>query len=379
MAADIPITRRQILTAAGAVAGVGLLAACSTGSRTAATGAVAATGAAVTVTDQRGVTVTLAHPATRVVTIPMPAASILVAVDGGAGRLVGMQSASWTAMKDGILGEFFPEALTVAHDVASSTFAPNVESIAALDRTSWSSGPTKGPASSPRWRTPDSNVVGVDYGTAQTSRPGSPCSRPPSASPTAGGDDVEHRSAQAAMTRATEPSPRAPPTVVYFNRFTDSLRCGRRRDVQRLLHPPRRRREPGAGPRHSGHRDRRRRHRAGTGVEPRDRPARQLRLGHPPRHATEPPSGRRRGGPEHDASTRSHRRLPLGPAEPGDTAHVELAGRSRLPLRRTVRTTCAAGPRATTPTYYGRHPATLQLDRILRMATTALCRLPSVP
>jgi iron complex transport system substrate-binding protein len=71
-------------------------------------------------------------PVSRVVTIPIPAAAMLIAIDGSADRLVGMQDASWSAIHDGIMGTMFPAALKVAHDVASEEFAPNVESILSL-------------------------------------------------------------------------------------------------------------------------------------------------------------------------------------------------------------------------------------------------------
>jgi iron complex transport system substrate-binding protein len=74
----------------------------------------------------------LDRPARRIVTIPQPAASILVAVDQTADHLVGMQNASWVAVRDGILGTIFPAAKDIRHDVADDTFTPNVEAVLAL-------------------------------------------------------------------------------------------------------------------------------------------------------------------------------------------------------------------------------------------------------
>jgi len=48
--------------------------------------------------DQNGRAITLAQPATRVVTIPKPAASMFVAVDGASSKLVGMHPQSKTAL-----------------------------------------------------------------------------------------------------------------------------------------------------------------------------------------------------------------------------------------------------------------------------------------
>jgi iron complex transport system substrate-binding protein len=88
---------------------------------------------AISVTDQRGKTLTFARPVTRVVTIPMPAASLLVAVDRTADHLTAMHNASWVAMRDGIMGTIFPKALELPHELATQDFTANVESVRALD------------------------------------------------------------------------------------------------------------------------------------------------------------------------------------------------------------------------------------------------------
>lgn len=127
------VPRRSVLTGAAGLAGMGFLAACGNGSPAANDSLAAKSGAAgIRITDQRGKTAVFKAPVTRVVTMPMPAASIVVAVDGSADHLVGMNRASWVAMRDGFLGEIFPDALKIAHDVAGQDFAPNVESILAL-------------------------------------------------------------------------------------------------------------------------------------------------------------------------------------------------------------------------------------------------------
>lgn len=93
-----------------------------------------ATGAQeVTVTDQRGVKVSLDAPARRIVTFPIPSASLVMAVDGGADRLVGMHARSMEAVRDGILGTIFPDALRVPAAVAGNGFTPNVEAVLALE------------------------------------------------------------------------------------------------------------------------------------------------------------------------------------------------------------------------------------------------------
>ncbi|MBO0850132.1 MAG: hypothetical protein J2P20_11760 [Pseudonocardia sp.] len=80
--------RSMLLGAAGLAAGSALLAGCgATGTAPRAPGTVGAV-------DQRGHRITLPGPATRIVTIVIPAASLLVALDSGTGRLVGMNSSA---------------------------------------------------------------------------------------------------------------------------------------------------------------------------------------------------------------------------------------------------------------------------------------------
>jgi iron complex transport system substrate-binding protein len=126
------INRRLILQAIGLGGGVAFLAGCGAGNSTPVqTGG--STSAGISFRDQQGKMVTFDQPVTRVVTIPMPAASLLVAVDGGADHLAAMHNASWVAMRDGILGKIFPRALELPHEIATQDFTPNVESIRALN------------------------------------------------------------------------------------------------------------------------------------------------------------------------------------------------------------------------------------------------------
>jgi iron complex transport system substrate-binding protein len=88
---------------------------------------------AVSFVDQNGRTITLAGPAARVVTIPKPAPSMFVAVDGASSRLVGMHPQSKTVLLEGILGRFFPEMAGIPTDVVGDGFAPNVEELLRVD------------------------------------------------------------------------------------------------------------------------------------------------------------------------------------------------------------------------------------------------------
>src|SRR5690606_8639712 len=87
----------------------------------------------ITITDQAGRTVTLDKPAERVVTIPMPMASTIIAIDGGTSRLVGMNPLSKTAILEGVLGKIFPEAKDVPSEVTAPNFIPNIEELAATN------------------------------------------------------------------------------------------------------------------------------------------------------------------------------------------------------------------------------------------------------
>ena len=88
---------------------------------------------AISVTDQEGREITLDKPAERIVTIPMPMASGVIAIDGGAEKLVGVNPLSLTALEEGILGKIFPDALGITDAVTGTDFVPNVEALAAAN------------------------------------------------------------------------------------------------------------------------------------------------------------------------------------------------------------------------------------------------------
>lgn len=96
-------------------------------------GAAGSAGAQTTVRDQRGKVVQLAQPAQRVVAIPIPMASVVITLDGGARRLAGMHPSARLSLQEGVLGRIFPEALRIPADVTQGQgFAPNVESLLAI-------------------------------------------------------------------------------------------------------------------------------------------------------------------------------------------------------------------------------------------------------
>ena len=109
------------------VAGLGVLA------LTAFVASVHPAWAQIRVEDQRGRTIALPKPAERIVTIPIPMASVVMALDGSSRRIVGMHPSSRQSIQDGFLRRVFPEALSIQADVTrGGMFTPNLESILAL-------------------------------------------------------------------------------------------------------------------------------------------------------------------------------------------------------------------------------------------------------
>lgn len=179
---------------------------------------------AISVTDQRGKTLTFARPVTRVVTIPMPAASLLVAVDRTADHLAAMHNASWVAMRDGIMGTIFPKALELPHDIATQDFTANVESVRALDPDvviQWSDAQLIDPLEKAGL-----NVIGltntgkqedVDAWVAMFA---AMLGKPERAADIKARSDVE----LAAIKDLAAGRDSARPSILYFNRFTGGLK-----------------------------------------------------------------------------------------------------------------------------------------------------------
>lgn len=121
----------------------------------------------VEVTDQTGETIRLEAPAERVVTIPMPAASMFIAVDGSADKLAGMHQASKDALLDGVLGEFYPGAADVRSDVVGAEFVPNIETLLAADPDVVFQWADRGTDVISPMTSAGLNVVGLRYGTQE--------------------------------------------------------------------------------------------------------------------------------------------------------------------------------------------------------------------
>lgn len=89
--------------------------------------------AQIRVEDQRGQIIELPRPAERIVAIPIPMASVIMALDGSSRRLVGMHPSARQSVQEGFLRRIFPEALSIQADVTrGGMFTPNLETILAL-------------------------------------------------------------------------------------------------------------------------------------------------------------------------------------------------------------------------------------------------------
>ena len=89
---------------------------------------------ALEVVDQKGRTLQFENPVERVVSIPIPAPSMFMSIDGSADKLVGVHQLTKTAMKGRFLGRLFPEVLQLPSDFVGGgfNFMPNVEGVLAL-------------------------------------------------------------------------------------------------------------------------------------------------------------------------------------------------------------------------------------------------------
>lgn len=93
----------------------------------------AASAQKVAVVDGRGRTLSLAGLPQRLAFIPMPAPSMFMAIDESSARIVGMNPASMSAIRGGILKTMFPGVLAVSTDIVKGgQFTPNIETLLAL-------------------------------------------------------------------------------------------------------------------------------------------------------------------------------------------------------------------------------------------------------
>jgi iron complex transport system substrate-binding protein len=195
----------------------------------AACGAPAApTGGGLSVVDQRGKRIELAGPVRRVATIVIPAASMLIALDSGVGRLVGMNSSAAKAIRDGILGKIFPAAAAITGDVADDSFAPNVESIVALNPDVVVQWGDRGSEIIAPLENAGIPVLGLKYGTQEDLEAwvglfGTLLGKPERAAALVA---RMHDRLAAIRAVAAQPTGAAKPKILYFNRMRGGLTIG---------------------------------------------------------------------------------------------------------------------------------------------------------
>ena len=90
---------------------------------------------ALQVVDQNGRNISFDSEVRRVVSIPIPAPSMFISIDGKADKLVGVHGLTKTAMKGKFLGKLFPEVLSLPSDFVGKgfNFMPNVERVLELE------------------------------------------------------------------------------------------------------------------------------------------------------------------------------------------------------------------------------------------------------
>ncbi|MEJ7635072.1 ABC transporter substrate-binding protein [Aeromicrobium sp.] len=211
------IPRRTLLKGGAALGGAMLLSACGDSAPKSA-------GKSITLKDQRGTVLTFDGPVKRIVTLPMPAASIMIAVDRSAARLAGVHDASWAAANQSILGTMFPRVLKVPHDIGTQEFAPNVEGILALDPDVVVQWANQGDEIIQPLENAGLPVLGVNYGKLEDVGSwfrmfSTVLGRPERGRAMATRLDSDRAAVAAVAAKRTGRAPR----VLYFNRFSESL------------------------------------------------------------------------------------------------------------------------------------------------------------
>lgn len=180
----------------------------------------------ITVIDQYGREVTLDGPAQRIITVPIPAASMIVAIDGGTDRLAGMHALSKSALLEGILGTFFPAARDIPSDMVGEGFMPNVEAIVAQGPDLVFQWGTRGNDIIDPLTDAGLNVLTLGYGTESLTREWIDIIARVTENDEKAGDLLAWRSDVRRTIEAdlAELGDGERPRVVYFLRFLSSLR-----------------------------------------------------------------------------------------------------------------------------------------------------------
>jgi iron complex transport system substrate-binding protein len=128
-------------------------------------GAAVAMAQGVSFTDQRGQLVELDAPAQRVIVLPKPIPSLVIALDQGTERLIGLHPAAQAVLMAGWLGDRFPEIAEINTSIVGDGFTPNVEAMLVADPDvvfQWASRPEDRIDPMERVGIP---VVGIGWGT----------------------------------------------------------------------------------------------------------------------------------------------------------------------------------------------------------------------
>ncbi len=179
----------------------------------------------IRVTDQRDVSITLPRPAERVVFIPIPASSTYMAIDGTASHIVGVNPIAMTAMRDGILGRMFPDALRISTDVTQGRFVPNIETILSLSPDAVVQWATEGPDVIVPLERAGLPVLGIRYGsqayTEEYTRMFAALAGKPERAATI--IDRQHARIEAIQQALAPVKPEGRPSVLYFGSFAGGL------------------------------------------------------------------------------------------------------------------------------------------------------------
>ena len=162
-----PTTSRRLIPRTLVAAGVAAklaVAGCST--RAEAEGETGPGADALTITDQRGETITLDGPADTVAFTVMPAPSIFAAVDRSYDRIVGINESTLKANQGGMFATMFP-ASAESPTVAGNDFVPNVETLLDLDPDVVVQWGDNGPEVIEPIENAGFPVVGLEYGTQE--------------------------------------------------------------------------------------------------------------------------------------------------------------------------------------------------------------------
>ncbi len=127
--------------------------------------AAAAHAQGVSVTDQRGKLVELDAPAERVIVLPKPLPSLVIALDHGTEHLIGIHPAAQAVLMAGWLGKRFPEIADIDTSIVGDGFMPNVEAMLVADPDVVFQWTSRGPSVMEPMERVGIPVIGIGYGT----------------------------------------------------------------------------------------------------------------------------------------------------------------------------------------------------------------------